>query len=62
MLGDEHPTSNDAFTKIISPLLQLIEQAAKEGMAVAVINRDVHARVYNQVFAETTRKLAGGEA
>jgi hypothetical protein len=62
MLGDEHPTSNDTFTKIISPLLQLIEQAAKEVMAVAVINRDVHARVYNQVFAETTRKLAGGEA
>ena len=62
MLGDEHPTSNDTFTKIISPLLQLIEQAAKEVMAVAVINHDVHARVYNQVFAETTRKLAGGEA
>lgn len=58
ILGHKCETSNETFTKIIHPLLPLIEQAAKEIMAVANINRAVHTRVYNEVFAETARKIA----
>ena len=58
MLGYKCETSSETFTKIIHPLLPLIEQAAKEIMAVANINRAVHTPVYNEVFAETARKIA----
>jgi hypothetical protein len=58
MLSNEQPTSSDGFTITIKPMLPLIEKAAKEALAVCIINRAVHGPTYNGVIEEAANKLA----
>ena len=55
---NEQPKSSDGFMITIKPMLPLIEKAAKEALAVCIINRAVHGPTYNGVIEEAANKLA----
>ncbi len=47
-------------TFVARPMAPLIESAARKLLAVAAVNRDVHAAIYNTLIAEAAVQAAAG--